>query len=103
MTKITETVAEKMLGDVPQDKWFYCADGRFLKNLPELDFALKGMSDETYCYHSNDAKSDFSKWVTDVVDDAKLSRDLQKSTSRTKAAKSVADRIAWLRSKTITK
>ena len=71
-----------------------------MKNLPELEMALKEMSEETFRYHSSETKSDFSNWVRDVIGDEKLSRDLQKSTSRTQAVKKVADRIAWLQSKT---
>ena len=101
MTRITKEIAGKMLGEVPNGKQFYCTDGRVVKNLPELELALKEMSEETFCYHSSETKSDFSNWVRDVIGDEKLSRDLQKSTSRTRAVKKVADRIAWLRSKTM--
>ena len=101
MTRITKEIAGKMLGEVPNGKQFYCTDGRVVKNLPELQLALKEMSEETFCYHSSETKNGFSNWVRDVIGDEKLSRDLQKSTSRTQAVKKVADRIAWLRSKTM--
>jgi len=100
MTMITKEIAGKMLGEVPDGKQFYCTDGRVVKNLPELELALKEMSEETFCYHSSETKTDFSNWVRDVIGDEKLSRDLQKSTSRAQAVKKVADRIAWLHSKT---
>ena len=101
MAKMTKEIAVKMLGEVPNGKQFYCTDGRVMKNLPELESALKEMSEETFCYHSSETRSDFSTWVRDVIGDEKLSRDLQKGTSRTRAVKKVADRIAWLRSKTV--
>ncbi len=97
MVRITKTVAEKLLADVAHEKWFWCSDGRGLRNLPELETALKEMGAETFHYHSNEVKSDFSNWVHDVVGDEKLARDLRKSTTQTQAAKSVADRIAWLK------
>ena len=99
MVRITKTVAEKLLADVPQEKRFWCSDGRALRNLPELETALKGMSEETFRYHFNETKSDFSNWVYDVIGDEKLARDLRKSTTQTQAVKSVADRIAWLKGK----
>ena len=99
MAAINEEVARKMLGDVPEDKQFYCSDGRVLKNLTELSIALAEMSDETFSYHSNDTKTDFSNWAKDVIGDEKLSVDLQKSGSRLRASKAVFDRIAWLRTK----
>ena len=101
MPRITKEIAGKMLGEVPNEKQFYCTDGGVVKNLPELELALKEMSEETFCYHSSETKSDFSNWVRDIIGDEKLSRDLQKSASRTQAVKKVADRIAWLRSKTM--
>ena len=99
MAKFTKAIAQKMLGDVAQDKWFWCYDGRELKNLPRLGTALNEMSDETFRYHSNETKNDFSNWVKDVIGDDKLSRDLEKSKTQVQAAKAVADRVAWLKSR----
>jgi len=99
MVKMTKSAAEERLGDVSQDKRFWCHDGRYLKNLQELEGALEQMTDETFRYHSNETKSDFSNWVRDVFGDEKLSRDLQKSTTQAQAAKSVAERITWLKAK----
>lgn len=99
MAVINERVAQKMLGDVPEDKRFYCSDGRVLKNLGELVSALSEMNDGTFSYHSNADKTDFSNWVRDVIGDEKLGRDLQKSGNRAKAAKAVSVRVAWLRGK----
>ena len=99
MATINEEIARKMLGDVPEDKQFYGNDGRVLKNLSELSIGLSAMNDETFNYHSNATKKDFSNWVKDVVGDEKLALDLQKSGNRIKAYKVVFDRIAWLRTK----
>jgi hypothetical protein len=101
MVKITKKVAEKMLGEVPWNEQFICSDGRVLKSLSELEAALKEMSEETYLYHSNEVKSDFSNWVYDVIGDEKLSRELRKSTTRTQAATKVSDRIIWLKNKIV--
>lgn len=99
MLKFTKEVAEKILGNVPQDKQFWCSGGRVLKNLQELEVALKELSDDAFRYHVNETKNDFSNWVREVIGDEKLSRDLQKSTTRNQAIKSVASRLAWLKSK----
>jgi len=37
--------------------------------------------------------------VKDVIGDEKLSRDLQKSATQAQAAKSVAERVIWLKNK----
>lgn len=103
MVKMTKAMAAVRLGDVPQDKHFWCSDGLVLKNLGELEAALKGMGEETFKHHVSQTNNDFSNWVRDVIGDEKLSRDLQKSTTPALAAKSVASRIAWLRSQIGTK
>jgi hypothetical protein len=102
MVRITKSVAEKRLGNIEQDKRFWCQDGREFKNLQELEAAFREMSDNTFRYHCNETKSDFSNWVRDVIADEKLSRDLSKCTSPSQAAKSVAGRVAWLKSKITT-
>lgn len=88
-----------MLRDVSEEKSFWCHDGRYLKNLEELQAALEQMTDEVYQYHSNAEKTDFSNWVKDVIGDDKLSSDLLKCTTRAEAARAVADRVNWLKSK----
>lgn len=101
IVKITKEIAEGRLGNVPDDKRFWCSDGRVLKNLQELETALIEISDETFRQHSNEAKNDFCNWVRDLILDEKLSRDLLKSTNRLQAAKNVSSRIAFLKSKLI--
>lgn len=96
---INEEKALRMLGDVPQGKQFYCHDGRVLKNLSELAAALNEMSKETFGYHSNTNKADFSNWVREVIGDDKLARDLQKTNNQTRAARAVTNRIIFLQSK----
>lgn len=97
MAKIPKTGVRKMLGDVPDDKQFWCNDGRTLKNLAELEAALEEMSDDTFRYHATESKNDFSNWVRDVIGDEQLARDLLKSVSRFDAARKVNSRIAQLR------
>jgi hypothetical protein len=99
VTRMTKAMAQARLADVPEDKRFWCCDGCVLRNLAELEVALRQMSDETFRYHSNEEKTDFSNWVRDVIGDETLSRQLQGSVSRLEAAKNVAARITWLKSK----
>jgi hypothetical protein len=99
MVGINKSVAKVRLGNVPEEKRFWSNDGRYLSNLEELKTALEEMTDETYMFHSNETKSDFSKWVGEVIGDDKLAADLARSATRLWAAKSVADRIKFLKSK----
>jgi hypothetical protein len=99
MPRILKQDAERLLANVPEQHVFWCCDGRVLRNMKELGEALANMTDETFAYHSNEEKKDFSNWVRDIIKDEKLARDLEKSLSRTQAAKSVAERIAFLSGK----
>lgn len=99
MATVSKSDAQTRLGDVPDEKRFWCHDGRYLKNLEELKAALEQMMDETFQYHANEAKTDFSNWVRDVIGDEKLARDLLNCTSPAQAAASVAGRIKYLKSR----
>ena len=101
MVKMTRSVAQVRLGDVPEEKRFWSQDGRYLKNLEELKSALEDMTEETFRLHSNEIKTDFSNWVKDVVGEDKLARDLLKCTTPAQAAKAVAARIQWLKTKLV--
>ena len=56
------------------------------------------MSDQTFAYHSNEIRKDFSHWVRDVIGDKKLAKDLEKASNREKAARIVEERYVFLRS-----
>ena len=99
MASVSKSAAKARLGDVPEEKRFWCHDGRYLKNLEELEIALEQMTEETFRYHSNEAKTDFSNWVRDVIGDEKLAKDLLNSTVPAQAAQSVADRVIWLKNR----
>ena len=97
--KVTKQDAGKLLADVSDDHVFWCNDGRIFRNIKELAAGLDDMSDETFNYHSNDEKHDFSNWLKDVIEDEKLAEDLEATTARKKAARLVNDRFALLSSK----
>ena len=99
MAKMTKRKATMLLADVPDDKRFWCADGKALKNLAELKSALNEMSAETFAFHSGEWRNDFANWVRDVIGDKTLASDLGKLLNRTETAKRVASRVAFLSSK----
>ena len=94
---VTKAVTKSWLADVPADKVFHSHDGRVMKNLEELNLALRGMSEENFRYHITTDRNDFSKWVQDVIGDYELSAELQSSSNRAQASKAVANRIALLK------
>ena len=97
--KISKEEADRRLGDVLDEKRFWCQDGKVIKNIKELQEALNGMSDETFHYHAGEWRNDFSNWVRDVVGDNKLANDLSRAKSRIQAGKVVAQRVSFLESK----
>jgi hypothetical protein len=99
IVKVSKEEAKRRLGDVPDDKRFWCHDGKTIKNLRELRKALIDISDETFHYHLSEGRNDFSKWIREVVGDDKLAGDLSKTKSRMLASQAVAQRISFLESK----
>jgi len=99
IVKISKEEANRRLVDVPDEKRFWCHDGKLIKNLGELEKALNDMRDETFHYHSGEGRNDFSSWIRDVVGDDKLAKDLSKAKSRIQASKAVAQRVSFLQSK----
>jgi hypothetical protein len=86
----------KFLADVPQECSFRCHDGNVLKSMKELCDAFSAMGNETYGYHCNAEKNDFSNWVREVIGDVQLAKDLERATSRSLAAWEVAIRMVYL-------
>jgi hypothetical protein len=94
---VTKAVSKSWLADVPEDKVFWCHDGRVMKNLEELSAGLQQMVEETFRYHVTEQRNDFIKWIQDVIGDYELASELQNISTKNQAAKVVADRVAWLR------
>ena len=99
IAKVSKEEAKRRLGDVPDDKRFWCHDGKTIKNLKELRKALIEMSDETFHYHLGGGRNDFSKWIREVMGDDQLAEALSKTKSRMQASQVVAERISFLEHK----
>jgi hypothetical protein len=89
----------KLLEKVPEGYFFWCHDGSVFADINELAAGLATMSDETFAYHSNPEKQDFSNWAKDVIGDKQLANDLARATSRLQAIEYVVARIAFLSGK----
>jgi len=89
----TKKPVEKLLSKVPVENVFWCHDGNAFSDLNELVQGLKTMSDETFAYHSNMEKHDFSSWVREVIGDEQLADDLAKASNRLEAASYIMARI----------
>jgi len=97
--KVTKQEAEKLLADCAEDHAFWCNDGQMFRNIRDLADGLANMSDETFAYHSNEEKHDFSNWLRDVIEDEKLASDLESPMTRSTAARRVKDRVSLLNMK----
>ena len=93
---ISRRDAQKFLADVQEENVFWCVDGKVFKNLRELAEGLNAMTDETFSYHCNEMKKDFSNWIRDVIGDKQLAKDLERPMSRAYAAQIVEQRVVYL-------
>jgi len=96
MAIVNKKSDKSLLDDVPAGQEFWCKDGRVMKNMEELDEALKEMSDDTFKYHANKEKNDFSNWVRDCIGDVTLSRALARITTKATAIRKVDARLRSL-------
>lgn len=95
--RVTKELAQKFLSDVPEHHHFWVNNGPVLKNLKELTLAFKDMEDGTFVYHANKEKNDFSNWVSQIVGDEKLAKDIFKSRNKVFAFKKLKSRLDLLK------
>lgn len=88
--------AKLILAGSSDDKLFFVNNGMMLRTLYELRDALVNMSDETFSYHANQEKNDFSAWVKDVHQDHKLAEYLLKAKNRYAALAILDKRLTYL-------
>jgi hypothetical protein len=84
---------KRNLIDASDDNCFWVCDGKVLKNLYDLSAALEEMSDESYGYHANLEKNDFSSWVKEVLKEPGLASSLRRAKSRADALNLVKNRL----------
>lgn len=94
--EITKDTALEMLGDVGEEnRYFYCCDGRVLRNLYELEEFLRYCEAPDFWYHMN-GRNDFANWVRDVINDHRLSGDILSCRDKLLMAEYVGARIDFL-------
>lgn len=76
----------------PEQKRFWCQDGRTLKNLDELGNALQSMTEKTYRHHVSEGKNDFANWTEHVFGKKKLAEEMRKVKTKKEMAKAVINR-----------
>ena len=93
---ITKNEAKKLLSIVPEHNAFRCCDGRVVRSVRDLGKTLAHMADDTFTYHANSNKNDFSNWIKDVIGDEKLARHLSRTSDRRQTLRELSDRITYL-------
>ena len=83
--KIKEEDKKRLLSPVTPENYFRVANGTIIKGLMDFDNSLENMGEETFRYHVNDYRNDFSTWIRDTIKDEKLANELllTKEKSRT--------------------
>lgn len=77
---------KNLLEDVRAENYFWLKDGGVIKNLKELSEVMNNMSDDTFNYHVNDQKNDFSNWIKDVHQEEGVAEGLLKAKTKEEAA-----------------
>lgn len=95
-SKTKKTASKKMLEKVSETVVFWCNDGQVFNDMEELMDGFERMSDQTFAYHLNDVKNDFSCWVLDIIGDQKLAQDLKTVKNRKDAVDTVKQRYIEL-------
>jgi hypothetical protein len=84
--------SEKYLAKVPETVVFWCHDGQVFRSLEDLVNGFDLMSDETFYYHANDQKNDFSCWIVDIIGDNQLGAEIKKTKTRRQAKEATQQR-----------
>ncbi len=90
--------AEHILRNVPPENCFWVNNGPIIGSLEALRDSLSQIGDETFSYHVNNEKNDFSTWISEVVGDKTLARSIARVKTKQTLVKRVADRIDYLKS-----
>ena len=85
--EVKKNGSKKYLEKVPETLVFWCRDGQVFNALDQLMQGFDMMSDETFMYHANPDKNDFSCWIMDVIGDGELAKDIKKAKNKTEAKK----------------
>lgn len=97
MSEINKETANRFLAPVPEQNKFFCKDGKVFSTLEEFDKGLDKMNHETFRFHANNEKNDFSNWVYDVIGDVVLADSLRKCKDKKNAQKKLKSRISYLK------
>ena len=70
--------------DAKIGNYFFLTGGQECKNVPELAYALRKMSDQDFEKHVQFGRNDFANWIRDVFQDHELANDIEMHHDKTK-------------------
>lgn len=91
---MSEIKEKGLLEHVNPENYFRAANGTIIKSLADLDGSLEIMGEETFKYHVNDYRNDFSTWIRDTIKDEKLADQLLLTKDKCRTQVLVLRRIA---------
>jgi hypothetical protein len=91
-----KSTKSKFLAEVPETYVFRCHDGQIFADLEDLIQGFDLMTEEIFAYHANDAKNDFSCWITDIIGDGDLAEDLKSAKNKSQAKEKAQQRYIEL-------
>ena len=91
---VSEVIAVKrLLSTVPEQHNFFVADGTKICNVPQLIEALGAMHEDTFKFHANEDKNDFSNWLRDMFGEEELAESLKTVGTKTEAQLIIAKKL----------
>ena len=97
LKKMGKEDAGFLLRNIEAEKCFWANNGPIISSLEALPNAVKNISEETFSYHVNKGKNDFSVWVNEVIGDKTLARELLKAKNQKTFLKKAEERVKLLK------
>jgi hypothetical protein len=79
--RIKKHIAESWIRECDESQAFVCSDGQSAKSVKEMVSVLENMTPETYKFHANFDRNDFSAWAEGVFQNTHLAANFRKARS----------------------
>jgi hypothetical protein len=93
---LSSETAKKYLSNAESRKHFKLHLGSNIRSLSELSEALDVMDQASYDHHVHNGVNDFSVWISDVIGDDRLAKEVAKLKLRTHIRNAINKRIVEL-------
>ena len=89
---------DNILSDCRPEWAFWMCNGRVIRNIYELADSIEVLKESHFLYHVNDdnKKNDFANWISDVLGDDELARQLKSIRNKKTYVAIIRERIIKL-------